>query len=168
MDLRQNCQFCNPCRPHSQRARYGGGTLRKESNLQQSLTGCLAAVAITVATMSAASAETRIGLAAPLSGPRLFAGEETRVGAEAAVRDLNARGGVFGELLVTVVVDDFCDAEQGVAAAKKLVIDGVRFVVGHQCSGAALPASEIYEKAGIIFISPKATNPRLRARTEKG
>jgi branched-chain amino acid transport system substrate-binding protein len=132
--------------------------------MRSSLIGCFAVVAATLATVSAASAEIRIGLAAPLSGPRLFAGEETRVGAEAAVRDLNDRGGILGEALVTVLVDDFCDAEQAVAAAKKLVVDGVPFVVGHQCSGAAIPASEVYEKARIIFISPKATNPRLTDR----
>lgn len=38
-------------------------------------------------------------------------------------------------------------------------------VLGHQCSGAAIPASEVYEEAGILFISPAATNPAL---TERG
>ena len=133
--------------------------------MQRWLTCCIAALVISLATISAASAEMRIGLAAPLTGPRAWAGEETRAGAEAAVQDLNDRGGILGEMLVTVLVDDFCDAEQAIAAAKKLVVDGVPFVVGHQCSGAAIPASEIYEKAGIIFISSKATNPRL---TERG
>jgi branched-chain amino acid transport system substrate-binding protein len=132
--------------------------------MQRSLVGCLAALAISLATILTAGAEIRIGLATPLTGPRAWAGEETRAGAEAAVQDLNDRGGVLGEALVTVVVDDFCDAVQAVAAAKKLVLDGVPFVVGHQCSGAAIPASEVYEKADIIFISPKATNPRLTDR----
>jgi branched-chain amino acid transport system substrate-binding protein len=125
---------------------------------------CFAALAVSLATIPATNAEMLIGLAAPLTGPRAWAGEETRAGAEAAVRDLNNRGGVLGEALVTVLVDDFCDAEQAVAAAKKLVADGVPFVVGHQCSGAAIPASEIYEKEDVIFISPKATNPRLTGR----
>jgi branched-chain amino acid transport system substrate-binding protein len=132
--------------------------------MQRLLAGCFAALAISLATIPAASAEMRIGLAAPLTGSRAWAGEETRAGAEAAVQDLNDHGGILGEALVTVLVDDFCDAEQAVAAAKKLVVDGVPFVVGHQCSGAAIPASEIYEQADIIFISPKATNPRLTDR----
>ena len=51
------------------------------------------------------------------------------------------------------------------AAAHKLKAEGVPFVVSHQCSGAALPASTIYEDVGIILISPAATNPRL---TERG
>jgi branched-chain amino acid transport system substrate-binding protein len=147
------------------RACHDCGASPKGHKMQRSLAGCLAALAISLATVPAARAEIRIGLATPLTGPRAWAGEETRAGAEAAVQDLNDRGGVLGQALVTVVVDDFCDAVQAVAAAKKLVVDGVPFVVGHQCSGAAIPASEVYEKADIIFISPKATNPRL---TERG
>jgi branched-chain amino acid transport system substrate-binding protein len=63
-----------------------------------------------------------------------------------------------------VLVDDYCDPDQAIAAANKLVADGVPFVVGHQCSGAAIPASSIYDETGIIFISPAATNPRLTDR----
>jgi branched-chain amino acid transport system substrate-binding protein len=132
--------------------------------MQGSLVGCFAALAISLATIPTARAEIRIGIAAPLTGPRASAGEETRAGAEAAVQHINGHGGVLGEALFTVLVDDFCDPQQAVAVAKKFVADGVPFVVGHQCSAAAIPASEIYEKADIIFISPKATNPRLTDR----
>jgi branched-chain amino acid transport system substrate-binding protein len=132
--------------------------------MQWSLVGCLAVLALSFGSVPDGRAEIRIGLATPVTGPRAWAGEETRAGAQAAVQDLNDRGGVLGEALVTVLVDDFCDPEQAVAAAKKLVADGVPFVVGHQCSGAAIPASEIYEAAETIFISPKATNPRLTDR----
>jgi len=143
------------------------GTLLNKSRVRQFLVGCFAALATSVATLPPATAEIRIGVAAPLTGPRAWAGEETRVGAEAAVQDINDRGGILGEMVVTELVDDFCDAQQAVAAAKKLVSDGVPFVVGHQCSSAAIPASEIYEDAGIIFISSKATNPRLTDRALK-
>jgi branched-chain amino acid transport system substrate-binding protein len=132
--------------------------------MQWLLVGCIAVLALNFPSVPEARAEIRIGLATPLTGPRAWAGEETRAGAQAAVQDLNDRGGLLGEALVTILVDDFCDPEQAVAAAKKLVADGVPFVIGHQCSGAAIPASEIYEAAGIIFISPKATNPRLTDR----
>lgn len=140
------------------------GTSPEGNRMQRSLVTCLAALAISLATIPAARPEILIGIAAPLTGPRALAGEEVRAGAAAAVQDLTDRGGVLGEGLVTIVVDDFCDPEQAVAAAKKLVADGVSFVVGHQCSGAAIPASEIYEQADVVFISPKATNPRLTGR----
>ena len=35
------------------------------------------------------------------------------------------------------------------------------FVVGHYCSGASIPASEIYEAAGVLMISPASSNPML-------
>ena len=54
---------------------------------------------------------------------------------------------------------------QAVAAAQKLVNDGVVFVVGHYCSGASIAASKVYETAGILQISPASTNPLL---TEQG
>ena len=38
---------------------------------------------------------------------------------------------------------------------------GVIFVVGHFCSGASIPASEIYEAAGVLLISPSSSNPML-------
>ena len=82
-------------------------------------------------------------------------------GAELAVADINAAGGVLGEQVQLITADDFCDPEQAVAAAKKLVSDGVIFVVGHYCSGASIPASEIYEAAGVLQISPASSNPML-------
>lgn len=79
--------------------------------------------------------------------------------------DINAAGGVLGQPVRLIVADDACDPEQAVAAARKLVADGVVFVSGHDCSGASIPASRIYEAAGVLQISPASTNPLL---TEQG
>jgi ABC-type branched-subunit amino acid transport system substrate-binding protein len=110
-------------------------------------------------------AEVRIGLAAPLTGNQAWAGGETREGAEIAVADLNARGRVLGERMELITVDDYCDGDQAVAAANKLVASEVVMVFGHQCSGAAIPASKVYAEAGILMVSTFATNPKL---TEQG
>jgi branched-chain amino acid transport system substrate-binding protein len=67
------------------------------------------------------------------------------------VADFNAAGGVLGEQVRLVTADDFCDPEQAVAAGKKLVSDGVIFVVSHYCS-TAIPASAVYEAAGVLLI----------------
>jgi branched-chain amino acid transport system substrate-binding protein len=128
------------------------------------LSALAAAFLVTIA-ISSARAEIRIGIAAPLTGHYAWNGDQTRVGAELAITDLNGRGGVLGETIAAVLIDDFCDPDQAVAAGQKLVAEGVPFVVGHQCSGAAIPASALYEEEGIILISPGATNPRL---TERG
>ena len=86
-------------------------------------------------------------------------------GTELAIADLNAKGGVLGEPLEPIVVDDGCNAELAPLAAEKLVSEAVAVVFGATCSGAAIPASKVYRRAGILMIEAGATNPRL---TEEG
>jgi branched-chain amino acid transport system substrate-binding protein len=121
------------------------------------------AVAIVLAPLGvrAAAAEILIGVAGPMTGKDAWSGAQMERGAKLAVVDLNAAGGVLGHQVQLITADDFCDPEQAVAAAKKLVSDDVILVVGHYCSGASIPASEIYEAAGVLQISPASTNPLL-------
>ena len=108
-----------------------------------------------------ARAEVLIGVAGPMTGANAWPGEQMQRGAELAVADINAAGGVLGEEVRLLTADDFCDPDQAVAAARKLVSEGVIFVAGHYCSGASIPASKIYEDAGVLMISPASTNPTL-------
>ncbi len=85
--------------------------------------------------------------------------------AELALAAVNAQGGVLGQRLALVPVDDACDPEQAAIAAQRLVEAGVVVVVGHFCSHASLTAAAIYEAAGIVMITPDSTHPRL---TEEG
>jgi branched-chain amino acid transport system substrate-binding protein len=112
-----------------------------------------------------AGADVLIGVAGPMTGERAWYGEQMQRGAELAVADVNAAGGVLGQQVQLVTADDFCDPEQAVAAAQNLVSQGVIFVVGHFCSGASIAASEIYEAAGVLQVSPASSNPVL---TESG
>jgi len=112
-----------------------------------------------------ARAEVLIGAAGPITGQLAWIGEQLQRGAETAVADVNAGGGVLGQQVEIIIADDFCDPEQAAAAAQKLVGDGVVFVVGHMCSESSIPASKVYEAAGILQISPASTNPTL---TEQG
>jgi branched-chain amino acid transport system substrate-binding protein len=113
----------------------------------------------------AAGAEVLIGVAGPMTGKNAWFGAQMERGAELAVADINAAGGVRGQQVRLIAADDFCDPEQAVAAAKKLVSDGVIFVVGHYCSHSSIPASAIYEAAEVLMISPASSNPML---TERG
>ena len=97
----------------------------------------------------AADAEIRIGVAGPMTGANAWFGEQYQRGTELAVEDLNANGGVLGQSVELIVGDDFCDPDQAVALARKLVSDGVAFVAGHWCSHSAIPASKVYEDAEI-------------------
>jgi branched-chain amino acid transport system substrate-binding protein len=126
----------------------------------------LLAVGVCVAGLQppAARAEVLIGLAAPLTGPLAWLGEQHQRPVEMAVAEINAAGGLLGQPLAIVTADDFCDGEQAVAAADKLAAAGVAVVIGHGCSGAAIPASAVYEAAGMVMISHAATNPKLTAQ----
>jgi branched-chain amino acid transport system substrate-binding protein len=106
-------------------------------------------------------AEILIATAGPMTGVYAWAGERYQRGAAMAVENLNATGGVLGQRVELIVGDDFCDADQAVALARKLVSDGVVFVAGHWCSHASIPASKIYQKAGILMISPGSASAKL-------
>ncbi len=108
-----------------------------------------------------AFADIPIAVAGPMKGQFSAFGAQMRAGAEQAVADINAAGGVNGEQLVLETADDACNADQAVAVANQLIGKGVKFVAGHFCFGASIPASEVYANAGIIQISPATTLPKF-------
>ena len=110
---------------------------------------------------SAAWADISIGVAGPISGQYASFGEQLKRGAEKAVADMNAAGGVNGEQLVLEVGDDACDPKQAVAVANQMVSKGIKFMAGHFCSGSSIPASKVYEEEGILQITPASTNPKF-------
>ncbi len=85
------------------------------------------------------------------------------MGARMAIDDLNAKGVTIGGSKVKfelLAEDDAADPKQGTAVAQKLVDAHVQGVVGHLNSGTTIPASQIYNQAGIPQISPSSTNPK--------
>ncbi len=127
----------------------------------------LAAAALTLLGNSAAQAEDsiKIAVAGPFTGSTASIGEQLKRGADRAVLDINAAGGVLGEKLELMYGDDACDPKQAVAVANQIAKNGAKFVAGHFCSGSSIPASAVYNEEGILQISPGSTNPKL---TEQG
>src|SRR5690606_2922961 len=119
----------------------------------------LAGAALSVLMTGSAWAEIVIGVAGPMTGQYATFGEQMRAGAEQAVADINAAGGINGEQLRLVIGDDACDPKQAVAVANQFAGDGVVFSAGHFCSGSSIPASQVYAEEGILQISPASTNP---------
>ncbi len=128
-------------------------------------TTLLTAVLFGALGFSSAQAEIKIATAGPMTGQYASFGQQMKAGAEQAVADINAAGGVLGQKLVLEVGDDACDPKQAVAVANQMVNKGVVFMAGHFCSGSSIPASKVYEEEGIVQISPASTNPKL---TEEG
>jgi branched-chain amino acid transport system substrate-binding protein len=127
--------------------------------------GFVGVIAIAALSAPAAAADIRIGVAGPMTGAYAWFGEQYQRGTELAVADLNTKGGVLGRNVELIVGDDFCDPDQAVALARKLVSDGVVFVAGHWCSHSAIPASKVYEEAEILMIAPGAISSK---RTDEG
>ena len=125
----------------------------------------LAASAALALSAGVARADITIATVGPITGQYAIFGDQMKRGAEMAIKDLNAAGGVLGEKLVLKVGDDACDPKQAVAVANQMVNEGVVFVAGHFCSGSSIPASQVYNEEGVLQISPASTNPQL---TEQG
>jgi len=121
--------------------------------------------AIAFAFSSAAYAQEVIKIAhvGPLSGPNAHMGKDNENGARMAIDELNAKNfTIAGKIVKFELVgeDDASDPKQATAVATKLVDAKVAAVIGHLNSGTTIPASRIYNDAGIAQISPSATNPK--------
>ncbi len=119
----------------------------------------LAGAALGLVFSSPALADIVIATAGPMTGQYASFGAQMKAGAEMAVADINAAGGVLGEQLKLEIGDDACDPKQAVAVANQFAGSGVQLVAGHFCSGSSIPASAVYAEEGIIQISPASTNP---------
>ncbi|MGA1599772.1 MAG: branched-chain amino acid ABC transporter substrate-binding protein [bacterium] len=121
----------------------------------------LAAGLLTAGLSLPAYAEITIATAGPMTGQYASFGQQMKAGAEMAVADLNAKGGLLGQQLKLEIGDDGCDPKQAVAVANDMVGKGVVFMAGHFCSGSSIPASKVYEEEDILQISPASTNPKF-------
>src|SRR5690606_6598035 len=143
-------------KPTPIRSRFGNSRCLKGVTMKKVL---LAGAALGLVMSGQAWAEIRIATAGPMTGQYAAFGEQMRAGAEMAVEEINAAGGVLGEQLVLEIGDDACEGRQAVSVANQLVSQGVVFVAGHFCSGASIPASAVYAEEQIVQISPASTNP---------
>lgn len=126
----------------------------------------LAAILFAASVQSCSKKDTIvIGVAGPMTGSEAAFGEQFKRGAEKAVADINAHGGVLGKQLQLVEGDDACDPKQAVSVANDMASKGAVFVAGDYCSGSSIPASDVYNESGILQISPASTEPAL---TERG
>ncbi len=117
------------------------------------------------------SIEIRIGHVAPLTGGIAHLGKDNENGARLAVEEANeANIKIDGKdaKFALVAEDDQADPKVGTTVAQKLVDAKVAGVVGHLNSGTSIPASPIYNQAGIPVISGSATNPQLTEQGFKG
>lgn len=101
----------------------------------------------------------KLAYVGPMTGDYSAFGVDISRGVELAVKD---HGPIEGFNIEIVVEDTQGSPEQGAAVANKLSADSrVVAVVGHTFSGSTEVAIPIYDKSGIVMMSPSATNPDL-------
>lgn len=126
----------------------------------------IAAIAATFMTLTSAgmllaSEPIKIGVAGAHSGELASYGLPSINAVKLVAKKVNANGGVLGRMVEVITEDDVCKPEVATNTATKLVTQDVVAVVGHICSGATKAAMGIYKDAGLVCISPSATNPDL-------
>ena len=115
-------------------------------------------------TPSVSNADITIAVVGGMSGPFTKIGTWFKHGAQGAIEEINEKGGLLGQQVKFITRDDVCKPEKAKKIAEEMVRLKVPFVMGHLCSDASIAASDIYEKNGIIQISPASTNPALTDR----
>ena len=138
-----------------------GGAMRRRDVLKGG--AALAAWSMWRPTVAEAADAIKIGIAGPMTGGDAKQGQEFEKAGRIALEEKG--GKIGGRAIEFLVEDDKADPKEAVAVANKLVNAGVKAVIGHFNSSCSIPASDIYNEAGIIQISPTSSNPKL---TERG
>ena len=133
----------------------------------------LLATAATALMVGAASAEdVKIGILIGFTGPIESLTGHMANAAEMAIAEANASGkAVNGMVFVPVRADSTCgDAAAATTAAERLVTaDGVKGIMGADCSGATgAVLQNVARPNGIAMVSPSATSPALSTAEDDG
>jgi branched-chain amino acid transport system substrate-binding protein len=120
------------------------------------LAGAVAAVAL--APLGARAADNiKIGFPIPLSGPTAVYGEPILKGAQMAVAEINAKGGVLGRKLELLPRDSKANADEAVRLSRELIIkNNVDFLLGTLTSAEAPAVSTVAKENKILFMSPSS------------
>ena len=109
----------------------------------------------------AAAQNIRIGFHAPLTGFAASDGKSALQGAELAVEQINAGGGVGGRKLELVVQDDQAKPDQALPLANKYIGDGLKVVVSGSYSGPTRAAAGVFHQAKVPYVSSYAIHPDI-------
>jgi branched-chain amino acid transport system substrate-binding protein len=112
--------------------------------------------------VSMAAGDIKIGFPIPLSGPGAVYGKPILAGAQMAVAEINAKGGVLGRKFELLTRDSKANADEAVRLARELIIkDEVDFLVGTLTSAEAPAVSTVAKENKIVFIAPTSKSTIL-------
>jgi len=126
------------------------------------LLGLLVAAAVNLPFAASAEDAIKIGFPIPLSGPTAVYGEPILKGAQMAVAEINAKGGVLGRKLELLSRDSKASADEAVRLSRELIIkDNAEFLLGTLTSAEAPAVSTVAKENKIVFIAPSAKSTLL-------
>lgn len=104
----------------------------------------------------------RIGLGFALTGDESVIDVPTINGALLAAKEINAKGGVLGQQIELIIHDSQYKLDVTARIAKQFAEqDRVVSVIGFSDTDSVLTAGPIFQQAGLPFITPAATSPKL-------
>ncbi len=119
------------------------------------------AAAATQVAQPTAGGNIKIGWGGPLTGDQAFFGKTWLNGAQLAINEVNAAGGLLGKKLEISPLDDQADPKQGTVVAQRFADDkSIVAVIAHFNSGVTIPAEPIYNKARLAEVT-NSTNPKI-------
>src|SRR5882724_3539141 len=116
----------------------------------------------------AEDATIRIAMPANLTGELSSLDGPTVNGAKLKARQLNQSGGVLGKTLELVVVDTGTAAPTIAAEGGRLIAQRPAAVVAYTDSDSVLTLGPLAQRAGIPFVTPGATSPKLPGQIGDG
>jgi branched-chain amino acid transport system substrate-binding protein len=104
----------------------------------------------------------RVGLVTPLAGANARFGGFALRGAQLAIKEINAVGGVLGKPLSLAYGDSQCTPVEGVSATRRLIeSEKVSFILGDVCSSVTLAMQPVVEDAQVVLINAASSNPQI-------
>ncbi len=131
--------------------------------IKKNVIAAMASASLALTAGQAAIAGTiKIGMIAPVSGGYAVVGSPMVQGAQMVVDQVNASGGINGDMLELVVRDSQVKPDVAVAAARELISsEGVALIIGPATSGASLAVAEVAKTEKVVNISPSAKTDEI-------
>ncbi len=110
-----------------------------------------------------------IGGSAPLTGGVAHFGQNSRWGAEMAIEEANANGGVLGRKIEIEFQDNRCNPAEAVKSVSQMLAEK-KYVAIYDglCSSAALAIMPLIERAGVPFIVANASATSIAEKSGVG